>query len=141
MSTMMAGGGAGAGGSIARMQAGGIPANIVIDGNSSGLTPQELRRLQIRPKLHPAIAALIERLRDPGKKPGAGESKFVRNGKAEIQIWLSEKSAAVLADLKKLGFELILDPKSANTLIGRLPIANLAALSQLEAVRYVAPLQ
>jgi hypothetical protein len=52
-----------------------------------------------------------------------------------------EKNATVLAELKRLGFEIMLEPKSANLLIGRLPVAGLAALAELAAVRYIAPSQ
>jgi len=103
------------------------------------MTPQDLKRAQAAMKLHPAITALIERLRTPGAKPGAEEARFVRDGKAEIQIWLAQKNAAVLAELKRLGFEVMLEPGSASLLIGRLPLANLAALAELAAVRYIAP--
>ena len=107
----------------------------------SAVTPQDLKRIQAAAKLHPAIAALIERLRKQDSKPGAEEARFVRDGKAEIQIWLAEKNAAVLAELKRLGFEVMLEPRSANLLIGRLPVTSLAALAELATVRYIAPSQ
>ena len=79
------------------------------------------------------------RLKAP--KPGAlsHEVKFVRDGKAEIQIFLTEKYDATMAELKKLGFEVVLDPKTAKIVIGKLPVEKLAALSELKFVRYVAP--
>ncbi|HEV2861832.1 MAG TPA: VIT domain-containing protein [Pyrinomonadaceae bacterium] len=92
-------------------------------------------------KLHPSLAAVAERLRKQDAKPGEGESKFVRAGKAEVQIWLNEKTPEILAQLKALGFELLLDPQSAKLVIGRLPVEKLAALAELKAVRYVAPQQ
>ena len=70
---------------------------------------------------------------------GADEAKFIRDGKAEIQIWLTDKSEETLAKLKELGFEVVLDPKSAKLLIGRLPIEKLEALADLKFIRYVAP--
>jgi Ca-activated chloride channel family protein len=90
-------------------------------------------------KLHPSLAAVVERLKKPDSKPGEAESKFVRDGKVEVQIWLTEKSPEVLAQLKQLGFELLLDPQSAKLVIGRLPVEKLAALAELKAVRYVSP--
>jgi hypothetical protein len=65
--------------------------------------------------------------------------KFTRDGKAEIQVWLADKSAETIEQLKKLGFEAILDPQSSKLIIGRLPIERLAALAEIPAVRYVAP--
>ena len=44
-----------------------------------------------------------------------------------------------MAKLKELGFEVVLDPKTAKLVIGRLPIDKLAALADLKSVRYVAP--
>jgi hypothetical protein len=44
-----------------------------------------------------------------------------------------------MAKLKELGFEVILDPKTARMVIGRLPIEKLAALADLKSIRYVAP--
>ena len=90
-------------------------------------------------KLHPAIVAVIDRLKNREAKPGPDEARFIRDGKAEIQIWLNEKSDSTLAELKKLGFEVVLDPKTAKLVIGRLPIEKLGALTELKFVRYVAP--
>ena len=90
--------------------------------------------------MSPSIAAIIERLKLRNQQPGADESRFVHNGKAEIQIWLTDKSPQVLAQLKQLGFEVVLDPKTAKMIIGRLPIDKLAALAELKSVRYIAPL-
>jgi Ca-activated chloride channel family protein len=100
---------------------------------------EEQRRRQLNEKLHPSLAALVERLKKPDSKPEADEAKFVREGKAEVQIWLTEKTPEVLAQLKELGFELLLDPQSAKLIIGRVPIEKLAALAEIKAVRYVSP--
>jgi Ca-activated chloride channel family protein len=94
---------------------------------------------QLRAKLHPSIVAVIERLKNKVAKPSAEELKFTRDGKAEIQIWLADKSAATIERLKKLGFEALLDPQSSKVIIGRLPIEKLAALAELDVVRYIAP--
>jgi Ca-activated chloride channel homolog len=104
------------------------------------LTPAEEKRQQLMTKLNPSLVALVDRLKDKNAKPGADESLFVRDGKAEIQIWLTDKSDEVLAELKKLGFEVVLDPKTAKMVIGRLPVEKLAALAELKFVRYVAPM-
>ncbi len=103
------------------------------------LPPEEQKRRQLLAKLNPSIVAVIERLKNKDAKPGAEEAKFVRDGKAEIQVWLADKSAATIEQLKKLGFEVILDPQSSKVIIGRLPIEKLAALAELAVVKYVAP--
>jgi hypothetical protein len=63
-----------------------------------------------------------------------------RTGKLEVRIFLSEVSAAVLEQLKKLGFEIVLQPKTAKMVIGRIGADKLAELEKLAAVIYVAPM-
>jgi Ca-activated chloride channel family protein len=90
-------------------------------------------------KLHPSLAAMVERLKNPAARPRPEEAQVVRNGKAEVQIFLTDTSAETLAKLKQLGFELVLQPKTAKIVIGRIPIEKLAALADLSFVKYVAP--
>ncbi len=90
-------------------------------------------------KMHPAILALVERLKKGSELPGPDEVNFVRDGKAEVQIWMSDKSEEQLQKLKELGFEVVLDPKSARMVIGRIPIENLEALDGLTWVTRVVP--
>ena len=108
-------------------------------GSANENSSQELKRRHLETTLHPSLLAVVNRLEKNDTKAGADETKFIREGKAEIQIWLTDKSPATLAKLKELGFEVVLDPKSANLLIGRLPIEKLATLAELKFVRYVAP--
>lgn len=103
------------------------------------LSPEERQRRELASRLHPSILAVVERLKSKSPIPGPNEINFVRDGKAEVQIWLTDKSEENLAKLKELGFEVVLDPKSAKLVIGRLPIEKLAALAELKFVRYVAP--
>jgi Ca-activated chloride channel homolog len=113
----------------------------VTSGETVPMTPltEEQLKQQLRAKLHPAVTAVIERLNNKDAKPGAEELKFTRDGKAEIQVWLSDKSAETIEQLKKLGFETLLDPQSSKLIIGRMPVEKLAALVELPAVRYIAP--
>ncbi len=105
------------------------------------LTPLTEERIHQRllVKLHPAVAAALERLKNKDAKPGAEELKFTIDGKAEIQVWLADKSPATIEELKKLGFEVILDPKSSKVIIGRLPVEKIATLAELPVVKYIAP--
>jgi Ca-activated chloride channel family protein len=102
---------------------------------SRSLPPGEQKKM----KLHPSLTALTERLKIPGFRPTAEEAKYVRNGKAEIRIWLTDTSPATMKQLKDLGFEIVLQPTTAKLVIGRLPIEKLATLAEMKAVRYVAP--
>jgi hypothetical protein len=104
------------------------------------LIPEEQKRRELQAKMNPSIAAIIERLKNKTDRPAADEAKFVRNGKAEIQVWLADKSPEVLSQLKQLGFEVLLDPKTAKMVIGRVPVEKLAALVELKVVRYIAPM-
>jgi TonB family protein len=117
------------------------PGKNATSGETVPMTPltEEQFKHQLRAKLHPAVAAVIERLKNKDAKPGAEELKFTRDGKAEIQVWLADKSAETIEQLKKLGFETLLDPQSSKLIIGRLPIERFAALAELPAVNYISP--
>jgi len=114
---------------------------IDVDGAESEklLSPAEKKRAQLQARLHPSILAVVDRLKSKTGTAGVDEAKFIRDGKAEVQVWLTDKSAESLAALKGLGFEVVLDPKSAKLVIGRLPIEKLEALAELKCIRYVAP--
>jgi len=129
--------GAGRGGDLAASSPGPAQTKIgaLIEPKPS---PDKEKRQLLFTKLHPSIFSVVERLKTKAS-PGADVVKFIRGEKAEVQIWLTEKSPEALAKLKELGFEVILDPKSAKLMIGRLPIENLQKLADLKYVRYVAP--
>ncbi len=109
------------------------------DKNDGSLSPADRERAQTIAKLHPAVAAVVQRLKNKTQAT-AGEAKFVRNDKAEVQVFLADKTPETLAQLKKLGFEVIAEPKSARMLIGRIAIDKLEELAKLKAVTYVAPM-
>ncbi|HEX7723939.1 MAG TPA: VIT and VWA domain-containing protein [Pyrinomonadaceae bacterium] len=118
-----------------------MPARTIFENEpiARNLSPEERKRAEIQTKCHPAVLAVIDRLKAKNPIAGADESKFIRNGKAEIQIWFTDKSAETMAKLKELGFEIVLDPKTAKIVIGRLPIEKLSALAEITTIRYVAP--
>jgi Ca-activated chloride channel family protein len=100
---------------------------------------EEQRRAELRRKLHHSVFAVVERLQKKEAVATADEAGFIRNGKAEVQVWLTEKSDANLAKLKELGFEVVLDAKNPRLIIGRLSIDKLEALAALTFVSYVSP--
>jgi Ca-activated chloride channel family protein len=104
------------------------------------LSPEDEKRQQLMTKLNPSLVALVDRLKNKNAKPGADEAKFVHDGKAEIQVWLTDKSVETIAQLKQLGFEVVLDPTTSKMVIGRVPVEKLAALAELKFVRYIAPM-
>lgn len=100
---------------------------------------QEERTAHRISKLHTTLGAVVERLKNKRTRPTPEEAKFVRDGKAEVQIWLVEISPETVAQLKKLGIEILAMPKTANLVIARVPIEKLEDLIELKAVRYVTP--
>jgi Ca-activated chloride channel family protein len=135
------GGAGGGGGAGVGSGAGMASAPIAVDGldvTGVRLTPEQLKQRELQTKLAPAILQVVARLKNK-QVVGNEQVKFVHDGKAEVQIWLTDKSDAVMAELKQLGFEVVLDPKTAKLVIGRLPIENLEKLAALKSVRYVAP--
>lgn len=104
------------------------------------LSPEEERRKQLHLKADALIISLMERLKKNDLKVGPEEIRFVFNGKAELQVFLTEKSDATIAELKALGFEVMHDSKASKLMIGRISIDKLEALLSLKTVRYIAPL-
>lgn len=105
-------------------------------GKSGGFVAQELAeeplaRQDAGSKLHPDLTALA------AGRTVAGLS--VRDGKVEVEIWLVDATPEALTQLKQLGFEIIVQPKIAKVLIGRLPVDKLNQAAKLAAVRYVTP--
>jgi Ca-activated chloride channel family protein len=102
---------------------------------------EEEKHRELQMKLHSSLLALVDRLKIQDAKPGAEEAGFVRDGKAEIQVWMADKSPEAIKQLKQLGFEVLLEPKAASIIIGRISIEKLAALAELKFVQYIAPMK
>jgi hypothetical protein len=124
------------------------PAPVAASGMVNSTAPQARTELlddapppvdPLRQKMHPLVFAVVERLRKKETLSSADEARFIRNGSAEVQIWLTEKSDAVMAKLKELGFEVVLNAKTSKLIIGRIPIEKLQTLAELKFVTYVSP--
>ena len=100
--------------------------------------PDQLQA-EFKHKLHPAVVNVVSKLRAKEALTTADEAGFIKNGKAEVQIWLTEKSPAALAKLKELNFEVVLDPKNSRLIVGRLAVDKLEKLAGLTYVKYVSP--
>jgi len=98
----------------------------------------EQKDTDLEEKFHRLVFAAVQKLKNKQALSNE-ESGFIRDGKAEVQIWLTEKTEETIAQLKELGFEVVLDVKSSKVIIGRLPVEKLEALAKLKAVKYVAP--
>lgn len=103
-------------------------------------SPEARRHNELRAKGDAMIVAVIERLKNIKLNFTVDEAKFVTKDKAELQVWLVDKSDETMAALKALGFEVVLDSKASKLVVGRLSIDKLEALLNSKFVRYVAPL-
>jgi Ca-activated chloride channel homolog len=115
--------------------------SVVMGEESVARLIEEEKRRELQIRLHSSLLALVDRLKEGSAKPNADEAKFVRDGKAEIQVWLTDKSEETITQLKQLGFEVMLDPKTSRMVVGRIPIEKLAALAELNFVQYIAPMK
>ncbi|MBX3277739.1 MAG: VWA domain-containing protein [Acidobacteria bacterium] len=104
-------------------------------GRGSGVGIRDANERPSDGKLHPSLAGIIERL----EKKQKVEASFIRDGRAEVQIWLTEKTPEAVRALKALGLEVIVDEPNSKLVVGRLPVEKLRALSELKVVRYIAP--
>jgi Ca-activated chloride channel family protein len=93
----------------------------------------DTERLALESKLQPAVLAAVDCYR---KTPGASCAN-VHTGKIAIEIWLSEDSPVVRAQLQALGFELKEDRAAQKMLTGNLAINKLEELAKLASVQFV----
>lgn len=93
----------------------------------------------IRQKLQSSVLTVIERVAKKEALTSTEEGGFVRNGKAEVKVWLTDNSPQVLAKLKELGFEVVLDVKTSKLIIGRISIDKLQTLAEQNFVKYISP--
>jgi Ca-activated chloride channel homolog len=66
-------------------------------------------------------------------------SLLKRTGKVTIRVFLVDAGEMTLAELKKLGFEIVARPGAMKMVIGRIEASKLKQLSELPGVKYVAP--
>jgi Ca-activated chloride channel family protein len=93
---------------------------------------------ELAEKLHRLVFAVVQKLKNK-ETLSSEESALIRDGKAEVQVWLTEKTDETIAQLKQLGFEVVSDAKNSKVVIGRLPVEKLEELAKLKFVKYVAP--
>jgi len=102
------------------------------------MTEEMKREQQLKGKLHAWLYVLVERLGKVDTKPAFNESLFVRDGKAEIQVELTVRSAEVIEKLKAVGFELVSE-KGKTAVTGRVALDKLADLAGIEEVKLILP--
>lgn len=103
------------------------------------IAPETLRQQMLAEKLHVWLYALVERLSKGATAATEDEAKFVKDGKAEIQIQLSLRTPEVMEKLKALGFE-ITSEKNKNSIVGRINVDKIASLAEIAEVQYILPI-
>ena len=105
-----------------------------------GEVPSEeaVRENRLKEKLHFWIFEVVNRLAKNEQTVTANEKRFVRDGKAEVQIKLLVKTSEVMEKLKNLGAEIISE-KDAKTIHVKIPIDKLANLAEFVEIEYVLP--
>ena len=116
-----------------------VTANVSVD-ESAPIVPPAQQSNELEEKLHRTVFALVQKLKNKQALSG-DESALIRDGKAEVQVWLTEKTDETIAQLKELGFEVVSDANNSKIVIGRLPVEKLEALAKFKFVKYVAPLR
>jgi Ca-activated chloride channel homolog len=102
--------------------------------------PLTRERAQLESKLHPAVLAAYDCWAK--RQSVTTEScQLPADDKLEVQIWLTESSAATLDAIKALGCDITHADAAKKLLTGRLPVEKLQVLTQVTAVRFVAPLR
>ncbi len=105
------------------------------DGNAVKTPPEKKptgERAVLESKLHPALLKAFDCWKNGGEP-----CKSVQDGKVQIQIFLADAPAALIDQLKALGFEISAKPSAGKALLGRLPIDKLPALARMPQVRFV----
>ena len=105
---------------------------------TSVITPEIKRRQMLAEKLHVWLYALVERLQKAETAQTPNEAKFVKDRKAEVQVWFSNKTSAAVEKLKALGFE-VSEEKQNKIVVGKIAIEKIADLAEIAEVQYVLP--
>ncbi len=93
-------------------------------------------RALLESKVHPVVLQEF----DCWKKSGQN-CKLATDGILELQLWLADDSDPVVAQLTALGFVMSQPRSHEKVLVGRLPVAKLADLAKINAVRFVSPVR
>ena len=93
---------------------------------------RDKQRQLLESKFQPAVLAALDCARK-----NAGACANVHAGKIALELWLTEDSPAVRAQLKALGFDLTQTHATNKMLTGNLPVDKLETLAKLTAIQFV----
>jgi Ca-activated chloride channel family protein len=143
-----AGTGGGIGGGVYRSQAAPPPpasqTTVVAERDALIATPAAAdqkptsERALLESKLHPGLLEAFDCWTISGQNCKQVQGK---DGKLEVQLWLTDDSGAVLAQLKALGFTTSQTRPKEKSLVGNLPAEKLVDLARISAVRFVSPVR
>jgi hypothetical protein len=108
------------------------------DEEKSQTTPEILKQKMLAEKFHVWLYVLIERLQKGETVPTLNETKFVKHGKANIQIQFSTKTPGVMEKLEALGFE-VMSERDKNSIIGRIAVEKISSLAEIAELQYILP--
>jgi Ca-activated chloride channel homolog len=134
------GSGSGYGGGVGTITSGGSGGgdNPKVIETPKMLTEDEKKLEIVKNKLHTWVYDLVERLRKNVSAPTANETYFVKDGKAEISITLTDKSsAAIIKKLKEIGLEVTAD--NGTIVSGKISIDKISALAEIAEVKFILP--
>lgn len=100
-------------------------------------TPEEAGKQKLKEKLHSWLYLLVERITKGETVLTSNETKFVREGKAEIIIVVKTSSSKLIEKLKNAGFEIVLE--KGTTITGRIAVEKIAALAEIGEVILILP--
>jgi len=103
------------------------------------LNAEDKKAIVIAQKLQFWLYDLYVRTRDGKAGPGANDGKFVRDGRASVEVFFAADSSGKIDELRKAGFEGELVKGSAGKAVGRVPISKLGDLAELKEVRLIIP--
>jgi len=100
-------------------------------------TDEDKRATRLQDVMHFWLYETIGRLNNNVAQPTANESKFVRDGKANVRIELVQISAQVRNKLIGAGLEI--DSLKGTVVKGRIAIKKLAGVANVSEVKYITP--
>ena len=90
-------------------------------------------------KLDPQLQVVLSQVQSGVSVSSLTGYRWLRDGKANVKVWLTVSSPAVLERLKKAGLEVLSQPGNARLLFGRVAVGKLAAIAAMDAVMYISP--
>ena len=98
------------------------------------------REEKIKARLDKTLQGLADKVVKEGKDGNLKLKDFeVKDGKVMIKVYLRDTSVEKIEELKKLGLEIIAEPKAIKMLIGRIDVKKLDDLAQFDFVVLVTP--